>query len=169
MKSPRTAINNPEIELLLLDAEASQFRRQSFLRWLRDHGVPDEIVFRLARLWRVTRRVGRRVFNVGRIVLKKVCEFMQAHPGLLLGAALGAAISVLVWKIPLLGPLLGPLATIICTWLGAAVGHDLDCVSRGGLPGNPIARALEAAHLFFSFLVDLFRTAFVALRGTPAC
>lgn len=169
MKNTHAASNNPEIELLLLDAEASRFRRQSFLRWLRDHGVPDEIVFRLARLWRVTRRVGRRVFNVGRIVLKQVCQFMLEHPGLLIGAALGAAISVLVWKIPLLGPLLGPLATIVCTWLGAAVGHDLDCVSRGGRPGNPIARALDAAHIFFRFLVDLFRIAFVELRGAPAC
>ena len=160
---------NPEIELLLLDAEASQFRHQSFLRWLRDHGVPDEIVFRLARIWRATRRVGRRVIHVGRIVLKKVCEFMREHPGLLIGAALGAALGLLAGSIPVLGKVLGPVVAFVGIWLGAAVGHDLDRVSQGGRPGNPLSCALEAAHLFFRFLVDLFRTAFMELRGAPAC
>ncbi len=167
MNTKPTRIANPEIELFLLDAEAGCFRHESFLRWLRRQGVPDEIVLRLARLWRATKRVGRRVVRIGRIVLKKICEFLAAHPMLALGAAIGAAISLLIWKLPIVGKVLGPIATLVGVWSGGTLGHSLDRTSRGR-PADPFTCALETAGIFFRFFLDLCGAVWNGLQPAPA-
>jgi len=148
------------IELRLLEAEADSKKPSELLEWLRAKGVPGAIVFRLARLMRVSIRLGRRIIRIGRIILAKLCEFIEAHRGLAIGTALGAALGFVAAHVPLIGQLLAPVLVLVAAWIGAACGHNLDRAASNRLPLPLVMAAIEATTLFFTGIVSVLRAAF---------
>lgn len=150
------------LKLALYQAEADQISSSYLYAWLVDSGLPHEVSIRLHELITYTKRVGSKVFAIGKIVLLKILEFVKAHPFLVVGAGIGAvvggAIAGLISAIPFLGQLLAPVATtlgITITLAGAIIGHNLDKKFRN--VGQDI---VEIAKDFFGLLSDIFNTVF---------
>jgi hypothetical protein len=167
MKHP----NQSWIELLLLEAHARRVRAAAVFRRLGELRVGAEIEYQLRRLWRVTRKVGRRIFAIGRILVLELVEFVGQNPHLAAGTALGAALSVLIGQIPWIGPLLAPFALVLGVAVGAALGRGLD---KGQLTMEPLSLAYnlyEAALRYFQLLIRLLKAGFQAATardGQPA-
>lgn len=148
------------IEQTILNAEAESISSDDIYAWLSKSGLPSEAAIRLKSLVEVTREVGGRIINVGKIILIKLIEFVKAHPNLAIGMALGAAIGALVSMVPLLGSLLAPIAALIGVTLGALAGHGIDKANAGqaqNLGGLAIGQDLiEIAKAFFALLIGIF-------------
>lgn len=147
-------------EQTILNAEAASISSGDIYAWLRESGLPSEAAIRLQGLLDVTREVGGRVINVGKIILIKLIEFVKAHPNLAIGIALGAAIGALVNMVPFLGPLLAPIAILIGVTLGALAGHGLDKANSGEVKNTgqlAIGQdVIEIAKAFFALLIGIF-------------
>lgn len=147
-------------EQTILNAEAETISSGDIYAWLRDSGLPSEAAIRLKNLLDVTREVGGRIINVGKIILIKLIEFVKAHPNLAIGIALGAAIGALVSMVPFLGPLLAPIAVLIGVTLSALAGHGLDKANSGQLENAGLLAIgqdlIEIAKAFFALLIDIF-------------
>lgn len=148
-----------KLKLALWDAEATSASEPEVYSWLQSLGLPEEVVTRLHELLSFTQKIGSKIVAIGKIVLLKILEFVQAHPclvaGMGIGVAIGAVLVGLVGSIPLLGPILIPIAAtlgIIVTGAGAVVGHRLD---------KQIGRDVsEVIQEFFGLLIDVFNTLF---------
>ena len=130
-----------------------------FYAWLKERGLPDEAAIRLKTVAEITAEVGKRVINVGKMILIRIMEFVKAHPNLAIGIAIGAAIGALVNAIPWIGPFLAPIATLIGVTVGAIAGHRLD-KAAAGTPQNSGLVAIgqdiiEIATAFFKLLMDI--------------
>lgn len=148
------------LELSILNAEASSLSSSDFYAQLKALGLPDEVAIRLKGVAEVTAEIGKRVINVGKMILMKIIEFVRAHPNMAIGIAVGAAISAMVNLIPWIGPLLAPIAALIGVTIGALAGHGLD-KAAAGLPQSkgPLAitqDVIEIASAFFKLLMDVF-------------
>lgn len=138
---------------------------------LQELKLPTEVIDILYGLIDKTQKIGERVFNVGKIVLLKVIDFVKAHPFLSLGIAsgifvgqnillVGHAITGLISHIPFLGSLLAPILAKITAMLGAIpsvvgaiLGYKLDKKFPG--TGQNIDEILKT---FFSLLIEVFNT-----------
>ena len=147
-----------KLKLTLWQVEADSTSNSELYAWLVDSGLPHEAAIILHQLISVTRKVGSKVFAIGKIVVRKIIEFLKAHPFLVVGAGIGAAVGVavatLITSIPLLGQLLAPVAMalgITITAVGAVVGHRLDKCFKG--VGEDI---FEIAQQFFNLVADVF-------------
>lgn len=150
------------LNLALWQAEADSMSSSELYAWLVDSGLPHEVAIRLHELIGVTKKVGSKVFAVGKIVVIKIIDFVKAHPflvvGASIGAAVGSAVATLITSVPFFGQLLAPVAIalgITITALGAVVGHRLDKCFQG--VGEDI---FEIAKEFFKLLTDVFKTIF---------
>jgi hypothetical protein len=150
------------LKLALYQAEADQISSSDLYASLVNSGLPNEVSIRLHELITYTKKVGSKVFSIGKIVLLKILEFIKAHPFLVAGAGIGAvvggAIATLITSIPLLGQLLAPVATLLgitITVTGAIIGHNLDKKFKN--VGQDI---VEIAKEFFGLLTDIFNTVF---------
>jgi ElaB/YqjD/DUF883 family membrane-anchored ribosome-binding protein len=148
------------LELSILSAEAESLSSSDFYAHLKGLGLPDEAAIRLKGIAEVTAEIGKRVINVGKMILMKIIEFVRAHPKMAIGIAIGAAISAMVNLIPWIGPLLAPIAALIGVTIGALAGHRLD-KAASGLPQStgPLAigqDVIEIASAFFKLLIDVF-------------
>jgi ElaB/YqjD/DUF883 family membrane-anchored ribosome-binding protein len=154
------------LELAILNAESESMSSSDFYAWLKDLGLPDEVAIRLKGVAEITAEVGKRVVNVGKMVLMKIIEFVKAHPNMAIGIAIGAALGALVNTVPLIGPLLAPIATMLGVAVGALAGHRLDkaAISRSQNSGIlAIGQdVIEIATAFFKLLIDIFN---LALNG----
>jgi hypothetical protein len=150
------------LKMALWQVDAESMSSTDLYVWLNDCGLPHEVTIRLHELATYTKKVGGKLFAIGKIVLIKIIEFVKAHPMLVLGAgigaAVGAAVAALITSVPLLGQLLAPLAMalgITITAIGAVVGHRLDKCFSG--VGEDI---LEIAKEFFKLISEVFNTIF---------
>ena len=148
------------IELAILNAESEAMSSSDFYAWLKELGLPDEAAIRLKGVAEMTTKVGKRVINVGKMILMKIIEFVKAHPKMVIGMAIGAAIGTLVNTVPLIGPLLAPIATLIGVAGGALIGYRGDKEDRGQLQNSGAVAiwqdAIEIAKEFFTLLIDIF-------------
>ena len=147
------------LELFILSSEAEAMSSSDFYAWLKERSLPDEAAIRLKAVAEMTAEVGKRMINVGKMILIKIMEFVKAHPNLAVGIAVGAAIGALVGAIPWIGPFLAPIATLIGVSFGAFAGHRLD-KADAGTPQNSGLVAIgqdiiEIASAFFKLLVDI--------------
>jgi uncharacterized membrane protein len=150
---------------------AESIRSSEIYSRLQELRLPTEVVDVLYGLIDKTKKIGDRVFNIGKIVLLKVIDFVKAHPFLSLGIAsgifvgqniiiVGHAITGLISYIPFLGNLLTPILATITAILGtipsvvaAMLGHRLD----KKIPD--IGQSVdEIVKLFFSLLIEVFNT-----------
>ena len=159
------------LEVLILDSEADAISSGDLYAWLKDLGLSDEVAIRLKGIAEITAEVGKRVINVGKIVLLKIIEFIKAHPKMTAGIALGAAIGALVNAIPWIGPVLAPIATVLGVTVGALAGHRLDKATAGEPQNSGLVAIgqdiIEIATAFFKLFVDIFNLVFDerSLRG----
>jgi ElaB/YqjD/DUF883 family membrane-anchored ribosome-binding protein len=147
------------LELFILSSEAEAMSSSDFYAWLKERGLPDEAAIRLKTVAEITAEVGKRVINVGKMILIRIMEFVKAHPNLAIGIAIGAAIGALVNAIPWIGPFLAPIATLIGVTVCAIAGHRLD-KAAAGTPQNSGLVAIgqdiiEIATAFFKLLMDI--------------
>lgn len=151
-----------ELKLALWQADANSMTSAELYAWLVDSGLSHDVTTRLHEIIQMTKRVGTKVIEVGKIVLIKIIEFVKAHPFLVMGAgigaAVGAAVTSLIISIPILGQILAPVATalgIVITVVGAVIGHNFDKKFKG--VGQDI---FEIAKSFFDLLADVINTVF---------
>lgn len=154
------------LELAILNAEAETISSSDLYAWLKGCGLPDEAAIRLKGIAELTAEVGKRVVNVGKIILMKIVEFVRAHPNLAIGAAIGAALGALVNAMPLIGPFLAPIATLIGVTIGALAGHRLDKGASGQPQNSGLVAGgqdvIEIAAAFLRLLIDTFN---LTLKG----
>lgn len=162
MTEQAISLAQANLKMALWQVDAETMSNSELYVWLSDSELSPEITIRLHELATFTKRIGSKVFAVGKIVLIKIIEFVKAHPFLVtgagIGAAVGTAVATLITAIPFLGQLLAPVAIalgIAITVVGAVVGHRLD----KGFPsvGEDI---VEIAQEFFKLLADVFNTSF---------
>ncbi|MEL6440022.1 MAG: hypothetical protein AAFQ80_12300 [Cyanobacteria bacterium J06621_8] len=172
MTSAALKLANSNLKMALLQAEADSFSSNELYVWLSDSGLPTQIATRLHELVTYTKKAGKKVFAVGKIILIKIIEFVKAHPhlvtGIGIGLTVGFAVQTLVSSIPFIGAVLAPVAGALTSTLGITIfgiaGHRLDKRSQGrhtsdGLIG--VAEdVLEITKEFFEFIADIFNTIF---------
>jgi hypothetical protein len=150
-----------EFKFKLDEAEAIRTPKEEVFANLLNWGMHPEIVFRLERVWDYTKRVGQRIIHIGRLVLAKIIEFIEANPQMCVGAALGAALGALASGIPILGPVFAPVSVTLGAVLGAVVGHDLDREEKGlpnrsgGSLRQTIESLVEIAKEFFRLFIEM--------------
>lgn len=148
------------LELAILNAESESMSSSDFYAWLKELGLSDEVAIRLKGVAEITAAVGTKVFNVGKMILMKIIEFVKAHPNMAVGITIGSALGALVNTVPLIGPFLAPIAALLGVAVGALAGHRLDKAVAGqtqNTGGLAIAQdAIEIATAFFKLLIDLF-------------
>jgi hypothetical protein len=160
------------LKMSLWQVEAEVVNSSDLYVWLSECGLPHEVAIRLHDLTTYTEKVGNKVFAVGKIILLKIIEFVNAHPALVAGFGMGITVGIvvnhLVSSIPGIGYLLAPLATALATTLGIFIfgvaGHRVDKRTQGkevqeGIIG--IAEdVIEIVVVFFQLLADVFNIVF---------
>ena len=101
-----------------------------------------------------SKKIADTTISLGKILISKLIEFIQAHPYTAIGVAMGAAVGALTSLIPGIGPLLAPLAAAITTAYGLAVGAFADAPNQHGSKSESI---LQIALDFFKLLADTFK------------
>lgn len=140
-------------ELTLLNAELSREQFDDFVIMGVSRGIPVEIMTRLRGLWNLTKEIAGEVVAIGKIVVRKIFEFLKANPNLSIGIALGAAVGALISGIPFIGPLLAPLSAGLSMLYGAAVGSTVD---QGHPSSDPYTAAAQLARKFFELIQSIF-------------
>jgi hypothetical protein len=140
-------------ELTLLNAELVKAKFDDVVVSGIKLGIAPELLTRLEELWEQTKVVAGEVIAIGKIIVRKVIDFLLANPKLTIGLAIGAAISVLIAGIPFIGPILAPIALLISTLYGAGVGASMQ---KGDYSGSPFTAAIELAHKFFELIAIIF-------------
>ena len=140
-------------ELTLLNAELAKTRFDDVVVSGIKLGIPPELLTRLKELWEQTKVVAGEVIAIGKIIVRKVIDFLLANPKLTIGLAIGAAISVLISGIPFIGPILAPISLLLATLYGAGIGAAMQ---KGDYSGSPFTAAIELAHKFFELIAIIF-------------
>jgi hypothetical protein len=158
MSNNGLSISKANLDLTLIQAEANSVKDSDLFILLMDLGLSPNAALKLRELIYVTRKIGAKVINIGKIIVLKILAFIKAHPFLVLGTGIGlmigAAVTALITSIPFVGQLLAPLATalgIAITVRGALIGHNLD---KQGV-GQDI---VDIANEFFSLFISIFQT-----------
>lgn len=153
-----------QIELDILEKEIDSSPHQgSVMEYFIEKGLNAQIAAEIDRLWSVTRRIGSRVYRVGKIIVHSIIKFIQRNPKTIIAIAIAAAVSWLLGSIPILGTILGPLSAVLGLFVGIPLGQAMDMVKRGELEnansfGSVFVGAISFAHEFFQFLADIFNT-----------
>ncbi len=134
------------VELTLLNAEMSDAEFDNVVVAGLKRGLPPELITRLSELWTQTKVVAGEVIAIGKIIVRKIIEFLLANPKLALGIAVGAVLTVLVSGIPFIGHLLAPMAATISMLYGAGIGAAMQA---GDYSMSPYSAAIELAQKFF--------------------
>lgn len=140
-----------ELALEIAEAERSGKGGASIVIPALEGGLPPEIATRLEGLWDATLDLGGKVWEVGKVVVKRIVDFIEANPGLTIGIAIGAVVGMFVSSVPLLGPLLQPFVTPVAIAFGIKEGRAIDTRADQGLLNAAIAAAKE----FFRLIVDI--------------
>jgi hypothetical protein len=151
-----------ELKLVLWQIEADNTSSANLYAWLISIGLSHDVAILLHELISKTKRVGKKVIDIGKIILIKIIDFVKAHPflvsGIGIGAVIGMAICSLITSIPFIGPLLSPIALalgITITVSGAVVGHNLDKKFSG-----ITEEIIEITKTFFALVVEVFDVIF---------
>ena len=108
-----------ELELALLQADADSMTSSDLFVWLHNSGLSPEVAGELHDLIDKT---------IGKIIIMKIIEFVKENPNLSIGAAVGAVIGVLLSAVPFLGPVLAPVASALGIIEGEDVSSDLSLI-----------------------------------------
>jgi hypothetical protein len=156
MTSTNTVALQPKnalMELTLLNADYFDDEFDDVIIASLKRNIPPEIITRLMELWSQTKEVAGEVIAIGKIIVRKIIEFLLDNPKLTIGIAIGVALGVLVAGIPLIGPILAPMAATLSMLYGGGIGA---LMQKGDSSASPYNAAIELAHKFFELLVVVF-------------
>ena len=142
-----------KMDLLAADIEVQELDETDTFVWLANKGLPANVLLTLEPLWKKTRKLGGRVISIGKIILFKIIEFIQNHPGTAIGIAFGGAIGALVNMIPFIGPMLAPVAMALGMVVMGTAGAMVDFNET-----SPFKAMIRLAMDFFATLADIFNT-----------
>lgn len=148
-------VKTATIDLFAVNSETFDMDKTDYLVWLGNKGIPVSILTRLESLWDITKQIGKTTINMGKIIIMKIVEFIEAHPHAAIGMALGATIGALVTLVPFIGPLLAPISTAIGAVYGFCVGSKLDYCADNQ-PGTAFEGLVLLAKDFFATLAEIF-------------
>jgi len=159
MATSKMTAPQARLELALWQADADATSSRDLYIRLTEMGLPPEVAIRLKDLLEFAKPIGDKLVSLGKIIVIKLIEFIEAHPNLATGIALGAAVSSLIAAIPFLGPILAPIALPLGIAVGAVTGHRMDIAAGGAMSDETgfthIAQdAIEIARAFFQLLID---------------
>ena len=80
-----------KLDLFVFNAEANNLDRTDVFTWLTSKGVPVVVATRLESLGEVTKKIADTTISLGKILISKLIEFIQAHPYTAIGVAMGQA------------------------------------------------------------------------------
>lgn len=154
------------VELNLITLDVTEDDRDAFFVKILNSDLPMEVVTRLTALWEVTKEVGGKIINVGKLVVVEFMKFIAKFPHMSIGMAIGAVIHTLVAAIPVVGPVLAPLSAVI----SASIGFRLDtgkpvADTVEGTLVNTFADVIAAAKTFLEWFITLLKTAFGAVNA----
>ena len=99
-------------------------------RKLREAGLSDDVRSLLEKVWAQTVKVGRFLYQVGKVIVYEFLRFVRKHPGLAGGLVAASALTVAVSRVPVVGPFLAkPLFAISFGILGT-MGLVLDAEKK---------------------------------------
>ncbi len=149
-----------QMDLMVLQTETKGMKWLDAVVSLTNKGIPPEVVTRLQELWEVTKTIGEQVYEVGKILVMKIIEFIMANPQLAIGAVLGVAVGSLTSMIPWIGTMIAPVAMAIGGFFGAIAGHRLDKIAKGELSSykdsSIFADLITIAKEFWKNLAEIF-------------
>jgi len=140
-------------DLTLLNAECSDTEFEDVLIDSLKRDIPAELVTRLSEIWVQTKVIAGELIAIGKIIVRKILDFLLANPKLTVGIAVGAALSTLIAGIPFIGPWLAPLAATVSMLYGAGVGAAMQ---NGDYSLSPYSAGIELAHKFFELFLNIF-------------
>jgi hypothetical protein len=152
------------LDLVLLNARTYDFDRLDMVVRLVNGGLPQELITRMEALWNETKYVAGEVIHVGKIIMMKIWEFVEANPNMAIGIAIGAAVGALVNMIPFFGPLLAPIVAVLSAVIGGIAGHRIDKRNKGLPVGNGIVGIAEDVITMAKEFFKLFAEIFFVLR-----
>lgn len=151
-------------DLFSINNETFDMDKTDYMVWLGTKGIPIDIITCLDSLWNTTKQIGHTTIYIGKVIIMKLVEFIEAHPHAAIGLVLGAAIGALVNMVPFIGPLLAPLTTTIGAIYGFCVGTKVDYTSCND-PKTPFEALIRLAKDFFAQLAEIFRILKTELFG----
>lgn len=158
---------NAQMELLALEARLSKFNELDFITELTNKGLANEIVTRLQIIGEKVSYVANQSFQIGKIILMKLWDFIKENPNLSIGFAIGLGLALLsgmlVNVVPFIGTWLSgivtPLVALITIPVGTLRGHRLDKLTKGEIVADSIMEDLiTIVKKFWNLLVDIFKT-----------
>lgn len=152
--------NTAKLELALLNANSVNIDKTDMITNFTNSGLPKEVIFRMDSLWNYTKIIAGETFEVGKIIIGKIWEFVQENPDMVIGVAVGATIGALVNLVPFLGPILAPISMSIGAVIGGVAGHRLDQKQKGLQVHDGIVGISEdiisIAKNFFKLFAEIF-------------
>ena len=155
---------NPTIaqaKLMALHADTADMNWTDAVVNFTNNNVPVEVITRLEELWGTTKIIGEQVYEIGKILVMKIIEFILANPKMAIGLVIGVAVGSLTNAIPWIGAIIAPLAMAIGGFFGAVTGHKLDKIAKGELDGfnnsNVFADLITLAKEFWMVIVEIFK------------
>lgn len=161
MTTPALSAAQANLKLALWQVDADSMSSSDLFVWLNDSGLPLEVTTRLHQLVTYTKKTGHKLIAIGKIILIKIIEFVQANRNLVMGMAVGVAAGFLANAIPFVGPFLAPIATLLGVSIGAISGHQLDQGHRQSDGITGVTQSLiEIAQEFFKLFIDVINIVF---------
>ena len=158
---------NAKMELLALESRVSQFNELDFITDLTNKGLANEIVTRLQLIGEKVSYIADQSFQIGKIILMKLWDFIKENPNLTIGFAIGLGLAILSGMIVNLVPYIGawlagivtPLVALITIPIGTLKGHRLDKLIKGEIVADSIMEDLiTIVKKLWNLLVDIFKT-----------
>lgn len=105
---------NAKMELLSLESRLAQFNELDFMSDLTNKGVANEIVTRLQLIGEKVSYIANQSFQIGKIILMKLWDFIKENPNLSIGFAIGLGLAILSGMIAVVGDsIIEDLITIV--------------------------------------------------------
>lgn len=146
-----------KMELEVLDAQAAKVERIDVVTELTNLGLSQEGVARMEHLWDQKRVIDDQVFNVGRVFVIEILNFVRANPNMAIGVAVGASVGALAKLIPYLESLLAPVAVFFGAAAGTALGSQIDRGrSSNGIVFVVGEEMIEMAKHFYGLVAAIF-------------
>jgi outer membrane lipoprotein SlyB len=153
-------VNEAKLELALLNAKTYGIDRIDMITRFTNRGLAQEVVTRMDELWDKTKVIAGETIQIGKIIIIKIWEFIEANPNMAIGIAVGAAVGALAHMIPFIGSFLAPITMALGAVIGGVAGHRLDKMNKDqrvsyGLIG--IAEdVVSIAKEFFRLFAEIF-------------
>jgi hypothetical protein len=152
-------VDEAKLEIALLNAEVAEVEKIDIITQFTNRGLPQEIITRIDYLWDHTKTIAGEVIHIGKIIVIKIWEFVEANPHMAIGVVVGAAVGSLINLIPFIGHLLAPIAMTIGAIYGGVIGHRIDKRKHGievtGGKSSLFEDLISMAKVFFQFFAEI--------------